>query len=123
MNKRIILICIIAVVLVIMISGFIMRSYDNNDAKYVYQKIAWNSLDKGYKQEITQNWQEARAETITRDHDFWIIPLNNLGGKLNVKGKKMAVVSFDSKNEAMLGKVIVYIDLQTNKVAGLVPRM
>lgn len=123
MNKKITLICIIAIGVIIMSAAFSISRYENNGEKYVYQKIAWNSLDKGYKQEITQNWQKARVETIKKEHDFWIIPLNNLSGKINVKGKEMIVVSFDSRNEAMLGKVMVYINPQTKKVAGLVPRM
>lgn len=123
MNKRVTLICLTAIGLIIMIAGFNINIYDNNDEKYVYQQIAWESLNKGNKQEIIGNWQEAKVEIITRDHDFSLIPLNNLGSKINVKGKEMVVVSFDSKNETILGRVIVYIDPQTKKVVGIAPRM
>jgi len=123
MNKRVTLICLTAIGLIIMIAGFNINIYDNNGEKYVYQKIAWESLDEGNKEEIIGSWQEAKVETITIDYDFSIIPLNNSGGEINVKGKEMVVVSFDSKNEAMLGKVIVYIDPQTKKAVGIVPRM
>jgi len=136
MRKRIIIVCIIVLALTLGITGFnIIRNYnenrlvnqhlmsENDGRNYTYQKIAWESLNESLKKQVIGSWQKSTVETITEDNDFGIISLNNSGGQINIKGKEMIVVSFNAKNEEMLGKVIVYIDPLTMKAIGMAPRM
>jgi len=121
MKKKIIVICIIIFSLILGISTFISITKSNNDnGKYVYQRIAWEALDKSLKQEVNGSWRNGKIETVTMDNDFTIISLDkSIGGQINIKGKEMKVVSFRSKNEMKLGNIIIYIDPQTKKVVGI----
>jgi len=125
MKKKIIVICIIIFSLILGISTFISITKSNNDnGKYVYQRIAWEALDKSLKQEVNGSWRNGKIETVTMDNDFTIISLDkSIGGQINIKGKEMKVVSFRSKNEMKLGNIIIYIDPQTKKVVGIAPFM
>jgi hypothetical protein len=125
MKKKIIVICVVIFSLMLGTSIFISINKSNkDDDEYVYQKIAWEALNKSSKQEVIGSWKNAKVETVTMDNDFGIISLNkSIGGQINIKGKEMKVVSFHSKNETKLGKVIIYIDSQTRKAVGIVPRM
>ena len=124
MKKKIIVICIIIFSLILGISTFISITKSNNDnGKYVYQRIAWEALDKSLKQEVNGSWRNGKIETVTMDNDFKIISLNKISGQINIKGKEMKVVSFHSKNEMKIGNIIIYIDPQTKKVVGIAPFM
>ena len=125
MKKKIIVICIIIFSLILGISTFISITKSNNDnGKYVYQRIAWEALDKSLKQEVNGSWRNGKIETVTMDNDFTIISLDkSIGGQINIKGKEMKVVSFHSKNEMKIGNIIIYIDPQTKKAVGIAPFM
>jgi len=125
MKKKIIVICVIIFSLIFGISIFISITKSNNDdGEYVYQKIAWEALDKSSKQQLNGSWKNGKIETVTRDNDFGIISLDkSIGGQINIKGKEMKVVAFHSKNEMKFGNIIVYIDAQTNKAVGVAPLM
>ena len=125
MKKKIIVICIIIFSLILGISTFISITKSNNDnGKYVYQRIAWEALDKSLKQEVNGSWRNGKIETVTMDNDFTIISLDkSIGGQINIKGKEMKVVSFHCKNKMKFGNIIVYIDTQTNKAVGVAPYM
>lgn len=125
MKKKVIVICVISFSLILGISIFININKSNkDDGEYVYQKIAWEALDKGLRQEIIGSWENAKVETVTMDNDFRILSLNkSIGGQINIKGKEMKVVSFHSKNEMKLGNIIVYIDPHTKNAVGIAPMM
>ena len=130
MKRRIILASIITIVLVILSTSLILSRYNDDKGElagqydYTYQKIASEALDKDTKLWASGSWQNAKVENVTMDkeNDFGIFPLDNSSGIINIKGKEVVVVTFDTGNK-IHGDVIVFIDARTKKAIGIAPFM
>lgn len=121
MKKRIILCSIFILSLIILISGVNIITHAVN-GENSYKKIAWEALDKDTKQYYSRSWKNAEVEDVTMENDLGILSLDKPNRVINIKGKEVKAVRFDTGNK-LLGDVIVYIDVKTKKAIGKAPFM
>lgn len=76
------------------------------------REIAWNALGESEKEEVIGTWKEVTVSKVKIDaHKF------HLEDK-SYKGKEVTMVTFHSKNNALLGDIIKLVDEKLGKVIG-----
>lgn len=65
-----------------------------------YIEIAWNSLTEDEKSTVIGEWEEAHVEATSYQQ------------------KSVYAIRFNTSYDALLGPIIVYIDVETKKVLG-----
>lgn len=73
---------------------------DKTDPLYLAREAAWNSLDNTSQATVTVKWRNAKVLEET------------------YQDKKAYAVRFNTKDDALLGPIIVYVDKTSFKVLG-----
>jgi hypothetical protein len=89
---------IVLVALIPFLSG--CHEKDNSGSTEQVKSIAWNSLSTQEKSTVTINWNDAPV------------------AKTTYNSKSAYAVMFNTKDDALLGPIIVYIDYSTMVVLG-----
>lgn len=76
---------------------------------------AFNWIDDSIKSTIV-DWQTSNVEKITSDKEHLII---NEMGTLDIIDTEIFKVTFTTKDDDLLGPVIVYIDIDSSEVLGM----
>ncbi|OKL35302.1 hypothetical protein [Domibacillus mangrovi] len=87
----------------------------NNDGYDDVRESAWDFLnDKGWDDRIQENWQSANVTKTIADNSYEL--LDN-----DYEGKEVLLVSFEDKENLVLGTSPILMDPNTNKVIGYMP--
>jgi len=76
------------------------------------REIAWNSLSASQRKEVIGKWEEAEvSETVADTKRFHL-------QDPSYEGKEVTMVSFRSKNSAVLGDIKILVDEKSQEVIG-----
>lgn len=129
--KRIITL-IIALLLIVSCSDDIGILSPENQVEY--RELAYKILSDREKESLTINWQKGRVEEgkykKKNDHDTFetssgsnLFFISKIGNEYLYDGYKLIAISFNTKDDALLGPIIVIIDPYLRMVIGRVGRM
>lgn len=79
------------------------------------REIAYNWIDDNIKSTII-DWKNSKIENITFEKEHLII---NETDTLDIINKESFKVTFTTKDNDLLGPIIVYLDIDTLKVLGM----
>jgi hypothetical protein len=74
------------------------------------REAAWNNLSKGEKESLINDWRLAEVKEVKWNE----VPLV----KTNKEPEKLYKITFNTKMDAMLGPIGIYIDASNNQVVG-----
>ena len=132
MKKQIIIIGVFVFTIILAVAITINISENNKLAKVnsktenvnTYRKIAWEAIDEASKKQIIGGYENSEVETVNEPDNTTILPFKaGKGGQINISGKTIITVSFHTNIDAMVGPIIIYIDPQSNKAIGTLPRL
>ncbi|GAE35973.1 hypothetical protein [Halalkalibacter akibai] len=87
------------------------KNYSSNNAK----KAAWNFIiDQGWDDTAKGNWRDATLLKVIVDDNYKLLDKT-------YKGKETLSVSFEDKENVVVGTPLILIDTKTNKVIGYRP--
>ena len=79
------------------------------------RKAAWEFIqEKGWSGLAEGNWQSAKVEKIIADENYEMLDTH-------YEGKEVAAVSFQDKENVVVGTPLILVDLNTNEVVGYMP--
>ena len=84
------------------------------------RQIAWNGIHENSKDTLTIDWREAEVSVIDGTDVPYPLMRSNLKQE-NIPPWVVQVI-FPTTQDAVLGKIIVYIDPSTQDTIGLAPR-
>ena len=101
-----------------MIAGCSSEDAKNDSSKDGYElvrKAAWEFIhEKGWSEPAEGNWQNANVELLIADESFEMLDTQ-------YEGKEVAAVSFQDKENLVIGTPLILVDLDTNEVVGYMP--
>ena len=83
--------------------------------KDTIREIAYNWIDDNKKSTII-DWKTSKVEKITFDKEHLVV---NETETLDIINKEAFKVTFTTKDDDLLGPVIVYLDTDTSEVLGM----
>lgn len=83
-------------------------------------KLAYNYIDPISKKTI-RNWKNAEVEEYTPNVDVEIYDYA-LQKRLNIKGKDTLKVTFHTKDDKIIGPIVIFLDKKGEKVLGTLGR-
>lgn len=79
------------------------------------RKAAWEFIqEKEWSEPAEGNWQSAKVEKIIADENYEMLDTD-------YEGKEVAAVSFQDKENVLVGTPLILVDLNTNEVVGYMP--
>lgn len=85
------------------------KAFENPDVR----KIAWNSLSEEEQVEVIGAWKEAKVSKVVADTNRFLLKDKSF------EGKEVNLVEFESKQQALLGNILILVDDPTDKVVGV----
>jgi hypothetical protein len=87
----------------------------NEDGYELIRKAAWEFIqEKEWSESAKGNWQNAKVELIIADDKYEMLTTQ-------YEGKEVAAVSFQDKENVVIGTPLILVDLDTNEVVGYMP--
>lgn len=79
------------------------------------REVAWEFIkEKGWNDSAKKGWQSAKVKKITADNNYEILDKT-------YEGKEVVVVSFEDKENVVVGTPLILVDPRLNKVVGYMP--
>jgi hypothetical protein len=79
------------------------------------RKAAWEFIqEKGWSEPAEGNWQSAKVEKIIADENYEMLDTQ-------YEGKEVAAITFQDKENVIVGTPLILVDLNTNEVVGYMP--
>lgn len=106
-----------SIILILIFSTFFIGCSDKSSIleKDNIREAAYNWIDDNIKYTII-DWQTSKIENITFDKEHLII---NERETLDIINTEVFKVTFTTKDDDLLGPVIVYLDIDTFEVLGM----
>lgn len=87
----------------------------SEDGYELVRKAAWEfSQENGWSEPAKGNWQSANVELIIADENYEML-------NTQYEGKEVAAVSFQDKENVVVGTPLILVDVDTNEVVGYMP--
>jgi len=87
----------------------------NEDGYELVRKAAWEFIrGKGWSEPANGNWQSANVKIIKAVGNYEMLDTR-------YEGKEVAAVSFQDKDNVVVGTPLILVDLETNEVVGYMP--
>jgi len=84
----------------------------SEDGYELVRKAAWEFIHKkGWSQSAKGNWQNAKVEIIITDQSYELLDTQ-------YEGKQVASVSFQDKDNVVVGTPLILVDLDSHEVVG-----
>jgi putative lipoic acid-binding regulatory protein len=89
---------------------------DSSEDRYeLVKEAAWEFVEeKGWSQSAKGNWQNAKVEIIITDQSYELFDTQ-------YEGKEVASVSFQDKDNVVVGTPLILVDLDSHEVVGYMP--
>ncbi|HJF32112.1 MAG TPA: hypothetical protein K8V56_10115 [Sporosarcina psychrophila] len=92
-----------------------IQNAENNTEKDSYdevRKIAWDFVvDKGWNDTAKENWQSAKVTKVVVENNYELLDDTH-------EAEEALSVSFEDKENVVVGTPLILIDTNTNKVIG-----
>ncbi|HSO56743.1 MAG TPA: hypothetical protein VLQ66_00785, partial [Paenisporosarcina sp.] len=87
----------------------------SEDGYELVREAAWEFIElKGWSQSAKGNWKNAKVEIITTDQSYELLDTQ-------YEGKEVASVSFQDKDNVVVGTPLILVGLDTHEVVGYRP--
>lgn len=87
----------------------------SEDSYELVKEAAWDFVEvKGWSQSAKGNWQDAKVEIIITDQSYELLDTQ-------YEGKEVASVSFQDKDNVVVGTPLILVDLNSYEVVGYMP--
>lgn len=87
----------------------------SEDSHELEKKAAWEFVqDQGWSQSAKGNWQNAKVEIIITDQSYELFDTQ-------YEGEEVASVSFQDKDNVVVGTPLILVDLESHEVVGYMP--
>jgi putative lipoic acid-binding regulatory protein len=87
----------------------------SEDSYELVKEAAWEFVEvKGWSQSAKGNWQDAKVEIIITDQSYELLDTQ-------YEGKEVASVSFQDKDNVVVGTPLILVDLDSHEVVGYMP--
>ncbi len=91
------------------------ESQSEADGYNVVREVAWNFIkEKGWNDTAKDNWQSAEVKKVVVDNNYELLDKT-------YDGKEVLSVSFEDKDNSVVGTPLILIEPDTNKVIGYMP--
>lgn len=89
---------------------------DSSEDNYeLVKEAAWEFVEeKGWSQSAKGNWRDAKVEIIITDQSYELLDTQ-------YEGKEVASVSFQDKDNVVVGTPLILVDLDSHEVVGYMP--
>lgn len=109
----------ISICLIFLITGCSTTEHAVNesseDSYELVRKAAWEFVqEKGWSEPAKGNWQNAKVEIIIADQSYELFDVD-------YKGKEVGSVSFQNKENIVVGTPLILVDLDSHEVVGYMP--
>ncbi|MGD7051691.1 MULTISPECIES: hypothetical protein [Bacillaceae] len=117
--RKIVSYFVIALFFAILLVGCSNNQNEENqsetDSYNEVREVAWDfTKDKGWDDTAKGNWQSAEVRKVIVDNNYEFLDKT-------YEGKEALSVSFEDKENTVVGTPLVLIDIDTNKVIGYMP--
>ncbi|MFC6037954.1 hypothetical protein ACFPYN_00675 [Paenisporosarcina macmurdoensis] len=87
----------------------------SEDSYELVKEAAWEFVEvKGWNQSAKGNWRDAKVEIIITDQRYELL-------NTQYEGKEVASVSFQDKDNVVVGTPLILVDLESHEVVGYMP--
>jgi len=87
----------------------------SEDGYELVREAAWDFIqDNGWSDPVKGNWQSAKVELLIADEHYEMLDTQ-------YEGKEVAAVSFQDKENVVIGTPLILVALDTNEVVGYMP--
>ena len=87
----------------------------SEDDYELVRKVAWEFIrEKGWSEPVKGKWQSAKVELLKADENYEMLDTQ-------YEGKEVAAVSFQDKENVVIGTPLILVALDTNEVVGYMP--
>lgn len=87
----------------------------SEDSYELVKEAAWEFVEvKGWSLSAKRNWQDAKVEIIITDQSYELLDTQ-------FEGKEVAMVSFQNKDNVVVGTPLILVDLDSHQVVGYMP--
>ena len=87
----------------------------SEDRYKLVRKAAWEFIqEKEWSKTAKGNWQNAKVELLIADEKYEML-------NTQYEGKEVAAVSFQDKENVVIGTPLILVDVDTNEVVGYMP--
>jgi outer membrane biogenesis lipoprotein LolB len=97
-----------------LLTGCSINNSDKNVNGKDIRQIVWEQLSQEEQNEIIGNWKDGKIEEIIAEKDSRQFSLKDE----ELDGKEVYLITFKSKNEAVIGDVQKLVDIESNKIVG-----
>ena len=88
---------------------------DTSGSYELAREAAWEFVqEKGWSDSAKGNWQNAKVEIIIADESYELLDVS-------YEGKEVTSVSFQDKENVVVGTPLILVDFDNNKVIGYMP--
>lgn len=87
----------------------------SEDGYELVREAAWEFIqDNGWSDPVKGDWQSAKVELLNADENYEMLDDK-------YEGKEVAAVSFQDKENVVIGTPLILVALDTNEVVGYMP--
>jgi nitrous oxide reductase accessory protein NosL len=112
---------LLTLILIYMLAGCSNSNAQNvakptsEDGYELVRKAAWDFIqDNGWSEPVKEDWQSAKVELVKVDENYEMLDSQYVG-------KEVAAVSFQDKENVVIGTPLILVDLETKEVVGYMP--
>lgn len=117
--KKLVLFLVVTVFVALLLVGCSDNQNAENqsetDGYNEVREIAWDFVkDKGWNGTAKENWQSAEVKKVVIDNNYELLDKT-------YEGKEVLSVSFEDKENSVVGTPLILIEPDTSKVIGYMP--
>ena len=112
--RKLVLFLVITVFSTLMLVGCSINQGETDSYNEV-REIAWNFVkEKGWNGTANENWHRAEVKKVVVDNNYELLDKT-------YEGKEVFSVSFEDKENSVVGTPLILIEPNTSKVIGYMP--